>query len=80
MNKFEVDENIIMYSFRYCLGRMTYAVSEMVGILINNWDNLKKHTQEQIQSEIKEAIKRENAGMECDVKEWEKILDLEVNK
>jgi len=80
MNKFEVDENIIMYSFRYCLGRKTSAVSEMADYLFDNWDKLRPFTQNQMQEEIKYAIKRGYAGMDCDVIEWKKILDLKVKK
>ena len=78
--KFEVDENIIMYAFRYCLGRRTYAVSEMVTVLINSWDKLKPQTQRKIQEEIKEDMDRGNAGDDCDVQDWKKILDLKVEQ
>ena len=73
------NENILFYAFRYALGRKTYVVSDVVECLINNWDNLKEHTQERIIMEIKSAISKDNAGTECDVKEWNKILKIKNN-
>ena len=72
------NENIIFYAFRYVLGRKTYAVSEVVEHLINNWGNLKTETQYQIKKEILIAIKEDKAGMEMDVEEWKKILELKI--
>lgn len=78
--KLIISEDILFYAFRYCLGRMTGAVSECVQSLIFNWDNLKPHTQGMIHSEIREAIVNQQGGMDCDVKEWGKILKLEVRR
>ena len=78
--KFVVDENIIMWAFRYALGRRTYAVSDVVEVLINIWDKLKVFTQKKIQLEIREAINQKRAGMDCDIKQWKKILDLKVKQ
>jgi len=74
---YEVDENIIMYAFRYALGRKTYSVSEVSELLINNWHRFKSHTKEQIIREIETAIERNEAGMECDVNAWKSVLLLE---
>ena len=70
------NENIIFYAFRYALGRRTYAVGDVVECIKNNWTNLKKSTQEKIKKEIIIAIKRDEAGMECDKKQWQEILKL----
>ncbi len=74
---FEVNEEMVMYSFRYALGRKTYAVSTVSDYLIENWHRFKDHTKEQMIKEIEEAIKRGEAGMECDVDSWKRILLLE---
>ena len=74
---FEVNEDMIMYAFRYSLGRMTYAVATVSDYLIDNWHRLKPHTREQIIEEIREAIKRDSAGMDCDINRWKSILLLE---
>ena len=36
----KIPDWMIVYSFRYCLGRMTYAVSDFVEWAIENWDNI----------------------------------------
>ena len=74
---YEVNENIIMYAFRYALGRKTYSVSEVADLLIENWHRFKPHTKEQIIREIEGAIERNEAGMEIDINEWKRILLLE---
>ncbi len=74
-----VDERVtLMCAFRYALGRMTYAVSCVSNHLIENWDNFKPSEQEVIVREIKEAIKNNNIGMDCDKRQWERILLLEM--
>ena len=70
------NDHIIFYAFRYCLGRRTYAVSEMVSYLFNNWNNISKRVRDKITEEIANAIENKRAGMECDIKQWEKILEL----
>lgn len=74
----EVNEDIIFFSFRYCLGRKTYVVSMMVDELIKQWPNLMDSTKSKIQSEIKQAIDLGDAGWDCDVEQWNKILDLTI--
>lgn len=72
-----VDENIIVYAFRYTLGRSTYAVSDMVSVLINNWDVLSLRTRMLICKEIETAIYETGQyGWEMDKNEWLKILEL----
>lgn len=68
---------MLLESFRYCLGRMSYAVSNCVERLVEHWNELPWFLQEQIQKDISEAIKCGHAGMAMDVQEWEKILKLE---
>lgn len=74
---YEVNEEMIMYMFRYTLGRKTYAVSTVSDYLINNWHRFKDYTKEQMIKEIEEAIKRGEAGMQCDIDNWKRILLLE---
>ena len=74
---FEVNEEIIMYAFRYSLGRMTPAVSQVTDLLIENWHRLAAYTREQIVREIKEAINSNRAGMDCDIVRWRSVLLLE---
>jgi hypothetical protein len=66
---------ILIYAFRYALGRMTYSVSTMVEVLDRNWEVLKTHEKELIQREIRFAISNECIGMKCDKEQWQKLLD-----
>ena len=74
MNK--IEEDIIIYAFRYALGRRSGAVIEVSDYLINNWSMLAEHTKDQIVHEIEGAMKRNEAGMDCDIKQWQRILSL----
>lgn len=69
------EQNITFYAFRYALGRKTYVVSEVVAYLNNNWFKLDSVIRKQIQNEIKEAIEKDEAGMEVDKKDWKKVLE-----
>jgi len=74
--KTEVSEHTLVFAFRYALGRASTAPSIVVRDLIINWDYLSDFSKNQIKEEIKEAIKSNRAGWNCDVSEWEKILEL----
>lgn len=62
---------ILIYTFRYCLGRRTYAVNDCVEYLHSYW-------QELIHKEINEAIDRNDAGADFDVRNWRKVLELPI--
>jgi len=66
---------LLVFSFRYALGRTSAAPSIMVEILLNEWNNIGKPTRDQISQEIQEAMTHGMAGMPCDVNQWQKILD-----
>jgi len=68
--------DILFYAFRYALGSMTYAVSTVVDELVRNWDEFEVHTQDLIKQEIIDAISDGKAGMEMDINEWRRVLDL----
>lgn len=71
------DPSIRIYAFRYALGRMTYAVDDVVNMLINEWEDVSKNDRRLIKDSIRIAIKEHKAGMGMDVRDWEKILELE---
>lgn len=71
---YEVTEDMVVYAFRYALGRKTYAVQDVSDYLIENWHRFSKHTQSQIIDDIEKAIERGEAGMECDIKMWKAVL------
>ena len=76
MKTFKVSENMIMWSFRYSLGRKTGAVTDVVEHLKKHWKDLKPFIKHQIKEEIKTAISKDLAGDNCDIKNWKEILDL----
>jgi len=73
-------ESIMFYAFRYALGRRTYATSDVSSYLIEHWKELNTITRVLIHKEIKEAIKNDVAGMNCDITSWKKLLLLSDKK
>ena len=65
---------IAFYAFRYALGRMTYAVDDVVTILISLKDELNARTKHKICDEIKQAIKMNDVGHKCDEQSWNRLL------
>lgn len=72
---FKVNEDILFCAFRYALGRKTYIVKEVVDSIINNWDKLDKGLKKIFTVEIRQAIKKEQAGMYIDVLQWKRIIN-----
>ena len=69
--------NIILFmAFRYALGRKTYAVGIIVDEIIDRWETLDDVDRTQYKKEIQEAINAGRAGMDMDIIEWERILEL----
>ena len=63
--------DLIVYAFRYCLGRRTYAVHDINKIIRKYITLLNTSTLILIQKEINQAIKDNNVGMDFDKKEWQ---------
>lgn len=78
MKRFKVNENMIMWSFRYALGRRTGAVTDVVETLKRIWKELEPFTQQQIREEIQNALRVNSAGDTCDIVQWQKILKLSI--
>ena len=71
---------VLIAAFRYSLGRMTYMPSVMVDELILNWNFLTEFDKKQIQDDIRHAINHNMAGDQCDINEWNKILELKTGE
>ena len=69
-----VSEDLLVYAFRYALGRRTGAVHDVVETILSVWTRLDPYTQSQMVREIESAINRGDAGAECDVAEWRRVL------
>lgn len=70
--------SMIIYAFRYALGRRSYAVDEMTAIIKRYWAEISEHDRALIKGEIGEAIKTDRAGDLCDQRDWVSVLDLPV--
>lgn len=73
MKPVEVQPVFLMYAFRYALGRMTYAVGSVADTLIAYRDELDPQWREQIVEDIERAIAGGHAGMDMDVRQWERV-------
>lgn len=71
------DRDVLIYAFRYALGRSTYSTSTMSDLIAVNWPTLAKHDRELFQREIQEAIDMGYHGMEMDKQAWERVLKLD---
>ena len=91
LTEYEIS-TLVVGSFRYHLGRMTYAVSEFVSVLQKMWPDLDQNTKNCIQRDLEAAFEKERLlndmyknspeklnsplGMEMDREEWLKIRRL----
>ena len=78
--KLNIPTWMIHQSFRYCLGRRTYAVSDFVNWAIANWQNIPAEEKTFIKEGLEEAFKQyergnplKPLGYDCDVEEWEQL-------
>lgn len=77
MKNINVKDSILLYAFRYALGRSSYCVSDVVEEIKNNWNNLRVNDKQIIKKEIKIAIENDDFGMDMDLKLWSSVLELE---
>jgi hypothetical protein len=76
---------MIHQSFRYVLGRRTYAVQEWCDWCVENWNKIPESEQNIIIRELEESFKLDSAskseffkplGDECDKVCWERVRKL----
>jgi hypothetical protein len=70
--KFKVDREILLFAFRYSLGRMSYAPAVITDNIKLNINNI---STEDIEVYIKEINEYENYGMEMDRQHWLNFKD-----
>lgn len=63
----------LMYSFRYALGRRSYAVADVADQLIAYRAILPADWRQQIVQDIHNAIENGNAGMNFDAERWREV-------
>lgn len=66
-------DELVGWSFRYGLGRQSYAVGMIAEAVRTYRQRLLPQTRGRLMREIEEAIQRGEAGMACDVREWEAV-------
>jgi hypothetical protein len=69
------EETILIFAFRYALGRRSAAPGIVANHLIKRWATLAPHSKAQVKEEINTAISRGYAGHPCDVETWREVLD-----
>lgn len=67
------DADVLFWAFRYALGRMTYAVSDVAMALHAHKHRLSPRMREMICREITEADERGGLGHECDQRAWREV-------
>ena len=65
---------IMVCAFRYAIGRRTYITSTVSDFLLYHWDQLTKNMKKHIKEQIQKAIEDGEAGDQCDIDSWERIL------
>ena len=68
--------DVLIYAFRYALGRSSYSTSTVSELIIANWDVLPEGDKSLYKREIQEAIDESRYGMNMDKVNWERILAL----
>jgi hypothetical protein len=68
-----VDPALLMYAFRYALGRESYAVADVARVLITNVAHLRPDWRGQIVRDIDDAIAEDRAGSASDVARWQDV-------
>lgn len=69
----EVQPAILMYAFRYALGRQSYAVADVADALVAHRDALRLDWRQQIIRDIGEALDEGRAGMGTDIETWRRV-------
>ncbi|GAY12057.1 hypothetical protein [Pseudonocardia sp. N23] len=68
-----VAPELLVYAFRYALGRRTYAVADVTQALREHRAALSVQTRRQVADEIRDAIRAGHAGSITDADEWDAV-------
>lgn len=64
---------LLIYAFRYALGRMTSAPSDVAAVIMSKIDVLENWEIKQMCALITEAEGRQKLGWDCDVETWQRF-------
>lgn len=73
---FMVPEDILVYAFRYALGRQSYAVSDVASELRAHSLSISNKMKALMVKEIRKAESENALGMEMDRQEWMRVVDV----
>lgn len=65
--------SLLIYSFRYALGKKTYATYDVAEIIKQSHMILSSHDKLLLIDDIKRAISLGQAGMDYDIQVWEEL-------
>lgn len=68
----EVNKDIVIYAFRYALGRRSYAPTNVMSAINKNLHLFNRNDIEQMIYEIDEC---HDLGMEMDIRSWKQFQD-----
>ena len=71
-----LQKDCLIFAFRYALGRQSMAPLTIVEAIEAAWPELELNNKRIFIREIRHAIEFGNAGMDCDIKLWKRILEL----
>lgn len=71
---------LVIPALRYGLGRRTYITGMIADCLIRNKKDIHRDIRDLIVREIKRAIEEGNAGMQMDVDEWNRVIEVFDNE
>jgi hypothetical protein len=74
----ELERDVLIYAFRYALGRANRATEVMSRAIKHAWPNLSQPDKIYIHAEIKQADKFKGLGSGADEQNWLEILELEL--
>ena len=72
----DIQEELLIYAFRYTLGRASYAPHTVIGIIKTSWSDFNESTRELFKREINEAFLRNKLGHDYDKQAWLSIVEL----
>lgn len=65
---------LLIFSFRYALGRRSAGVGYVADLLVEHAARLLATDREQIARDTEMAISGGDAGMDCDVQDWRRVV------
>lgn len=67
---------LLLYAMRYTMGRATYAVGEMCGLIQDQWPNIPPATRSLLLRDLKSEVQSDRPlGHDFDRRNWESLLE-----